>query len=190
MKSVLKTIGIISLTLIIGFTMAGCKDDDTGGGGKFMGYTLRSGSPSAASLAVHGIQEGDIQGVFTAARAVTTDDADYQGYYEHSETVSESGITITVKLLGFVWLNKTQAKYSATCSELESTFGYIMSGLEQYIPTEAMPAGTVLSSFGFNDKGIEDELNVNVWAIQYWLRQYEGVDPNTMTLMFVSTSTR
>jgi len=52
MKNTIKVLGIIALAAVIGFSMAGCKNDDDGGGGLSAPTGLYATSPSANSLQV------------------------------------------------------------------------------------------------------------------------------------------
>jgi hypothetical protein len=192
MKNTIKFFGIITLVAMIGFTMTACSSGGSktpsdpgskGGGTKFQGQTLKTGTPSNTVLRNYGISSTDIQKLMDAARAV---DSNYKGYYEL--TIKQSGMTM--KILMFIWYNKTREKYNAVCDVMEDEMGaYWMKDLPIDVWGD-FPPNTLLISSGMYDfdDDVDDDFDMNICVVQFYLRKYEDVPANTFALGFATVT--
>jgi len=169
MKNIIKLFVTIALVAVIGFSFTTCKDESD----SFNGHTLKSGVPSASTLKSYGIPSDALQGLFNAARAINTNDADYQGYYEDKN--------MFMKMLVFIWFNKTEEKYNATCEELKTQFDtYWEDDLGQYLATGGYPSDVVISKAGV----YETTSDMSVCSAQYYLKNYKGISKGTLAVGF------
>jgi hypothetical protein len=191
MKKTIKLIGIIAFVAVIGFSFAACGGGggdgggDDGGGGKFNGQTLKGGAPSSDILKKYGISESEIQKIFntTAGRSVDTSDADYQGYYEFTESITS--------MLCFVWFNKKKARYDALCNTLTTELPYAESYVDIDIGNLSngeIPPDTVVTTSVIR----EETTSYQSGTVQYYLKAYKNKDgevpKDTLVLMFMTMS--
>jgi len=181
---------IPAIALVLGLTIAGCSDSgDSGGGDKYNGQTIKSGSPSNGTLNKYSISSDIVGLMFTNARASVTSDADYKGYCEYE--IKENGMKISI--LAFIWYNKTQAKYYAVADALDEELNFTTSliDLAQYMVND-VPPGTMLASGGAYGMDYDDDYNyMNIiypptCTIQFFLKDYKDAPKNTMAVAFMT----
>jgi len=203
MKKTLKILGIIALIAVIGFSAVSCGDGNSStsnnnnssgnrpsdGGGYYDGsQELKSGTPSDSKMSsTYGVSSTVFSGLFSNARAVT-DDADYKGYYEDSD--SEASIVI------FVWENKNEAKYNSVWNYLKTQIKFDYEDKNQFANDDDIPPDTILSNCGIYGLGIDfdnldnlDNLdidNMKVAIVQYYKKAYNDVPAGTLVVGFLA----
>ena len=183
LRSAFRGIAVIAIAAVIGLSVTACKEDE---GDTFNGQTLKSGVPSNSTLKAYGISSNTINALINAARAA--DDPDYKGYYEY--TINYTGM-MKMKMLMFVWYNKTEDKHGIMCKKLETELelDYWQDGLEDYMSMgqSSIPKDTIKASSGTYDIGdnIDDMFSCSV---QFYLKNYQDVPKDTLAVGFSITS--
>jgi len=180
LRSAIRGIAVIAIAAVIGLSMTACKEEE--GGDSFNGQTLISGVPSLATLKEYGISNSTINELINAARAA---DDDYKGYYEHT---IDMGFMMKMKMLVFIWYNKTKTKYESVCDHLESELDLYWIQGDMSMGLSPIPSGTAEA---LNGSYIPDDDNLGdtfTCTVQFYLKDYNGVPKNALSVGFGTSS--